>query len=51
MEEKRIPLTLEGNQVGWAYPQEDGTVSIEITDQDTLKWLSIGMTEGFSIEV
>lgn len=51
MENKRVPLTVGGKQVGWAYPLEDGTLSIEITDQETLLWLSAGTTEGLSIEV
>lgn len=49
MAKERVPLTVAGKQVGWAYPREDGTMGIEITDQDTLKWLSQGMTEGLSI--
>lgn len=50
MADNRVPLTLSGKQVGWAYPNEDGTADIEITDQATLKWLSEGLTKDLSIE-
>lgn len=50
MTTKRVPVSLYGHQVGWAYEGEDGMIDVEITDENSMRWITEGMTTGLSID-
>jgi len=47
-ESKKIPVTMGGYQVGWAYTI-GGELSIDIEDEEAYKKISEGTLEGLTI--
>ncbi len=45
----KVPVTVNGKRVGWAYERDDGRLDIDITDDDTMRMITKGLTEGLSI--
>ena len=39
---ERVPVTLNGKEVGWAEVSEDGMALVEITDESTKDFLGYG---------